>query len=114
MSRISTHVLDTALGKPASGIAVELERQADSGEWSAIASQITDQDGRCGQLVPNGEVAKPGVYRLTFQTDRYHATCGVSGLYPSVSVTFRVRQGETHFHIPLLLSPNGYTTYRGS
>ncbi|HKV63656.1 MAG TPA: hydroxyisourate hydrolase [Candidatus Acidoferrum sp.] len=114
MSKISTHVLDTTKGKPAGGVPVWLERQDASGEWSSLGSAHTDPDGRCGQLLPHGAALAEGVYRLTFDTASYFKTCGVDGLYPAVEVLFRVRKGETHFHIPLLLSPNGYTTYRGS
>jgi len=114
MSHISTHVLDTAKGKPAVGVPVSLERQHSSGKWSSLSSGKTDQDGRCAQLLPDGASLAEGVYRLTFDTANYFAACGADGLYPSVEISFLVRTGETHFHIPLLLSPNGYTTYRGS
>jgi 5-hydroxyisourate hydrolase len=79
-----------------------------------MASARTDDDGRCGQLLPDGETFAPGTYRLAFDTASYYAVQGVHGLYPVVQITFAVRDGETHFHIPLLLSPNGYTTYRGN
>jgi 5-hydroxyisourate hydrolase len=114
MSGISTHVLDTAKGKPAAGVSVCLERQDSSGKWLSLALARTDQDGRCAELLPDSTALVEGVYRLTFDTASYFATCGVDGLYPAVEVLFRVGKGETHFHIPLLLSPNGYTTYRGS
>jgi 5-hydroxyisourate hydrolase len=114
MSRISTHVLDTAKGKPASGVPVRLDRQNTSAKWIPVGSAQTDHDGRCGELLPDGATLTEGVYRLTFDTANYFATCGVDGLYPAVEILFRVQSGETHFHIPLLLSPNGYTTYRGS
>lgn len=114
MNRISTHVLDVAKGKPAAGVPVRLERQDSSGKWSSSGSGKTDQDGRCNQLLPEGEILREGTYRLTFDTASYFTACGVEGLYPAVEITFRVRGGESHFHIPLLLSPNGYTTYRGS
>jgi 5-hydroxyisourate hydrolase len=114
MSRVSTHVLDTTKGKPAAGVAVSLERQESSGKWLSLALSQTDQDGRCGELLPDSATLVEGVYRLTFDTASYFATCGVDGLYPAVEVLFCVRKGESHFHIPLLLSPNGYTTYRGS
>ena len=114
MSRISTHVLDTAKGKPASGVPVRLERQDSSGKWFSLGSGQTDQDGRCAQLLPDGAPLTGGVYRLTFDTGNYFAACGVEGLYPAVEILFRVKSGESHFHIPLLLSPNSYTTYRGS
>jgi len=114
MSRISTHVLDTAKGKPAAGVPVRLERQDSSGKWLSLASAQTDQDGRCEQLLPDGVTLVEGVYRLTFDTAKYFGVCDVEGLYPAVEVLFRARKGEMRFHIPLLLSPNGYTTYRGS
>jgi 5-hydroxyisourate hydrolase len=114
MNRISTHVLDTANGKPAAGVPVRLERQDISGKWSALGSGQTDQDGRCGQLLREGEPLREGLHRLTFDTAIYFAACGIQGLYPVVQVTFQVRAGESQFHIPLLFSPNGYTTYRGS
>jgi len=114
MSRISTHVLDTARGKPAAGVPVRLERQDTSGNWISVSSAQTDHDGRCGQLLPEGATLVEGAYRLTFDTANYFTSCGADGLYPAVEILFRVRSGESHFHIPLLLSPNGYTTYRGS
>lgn len=113
MKRISTHVLDIALGGPAAGVLVRLERQNANG-WQLLASAHTDQDGRCAQLLPENEAPTPGTYRLTFDTAAYFASRKVEGLYPIVEVTFLVRNTEHTFHIPLLLSPNGYTTYRGS
>ena len=114
MSRISTHVLDTAQGKPAKDVPVRLERREASGKWVAVASACTDQDGRCVQLLSEGAILRPGLYRLTFDTATYFAAEKFDALYPVVEIAFRVRDGESHFHIPLLLSPNGYTTYRGS
>ena len=114
MKRISTHVLDTALGKPAKDVPVRLERLDGSGNWQMLSSTRTDQDGRCVQLLADAETLQPGHYRLTFDTASYFATEKVQTLYPTVEITFQVREGESHFHIPLLLSPNGYTTYRGS
>jgi len=113
MKRISTHILDLALGKPTSNVAVRLERQEPSG-WQLLASQWTDADGRCSQLLPEGEDLSAGSYRLSFDTASYYDTQKIQALYPVVEVTFRVRDGETQLHIPLLLSPNGFTTYRGS
>jgi 5-hydroxyisourate hydrolase len=114
MSRISTHVLDTVKGKPAAGVPVRLERQDASGKWISLGAGETNQDGRCAELLPDSTALAEGVYRLTFDTASYFAACGADGLYPAIEIVFRVRKGETHFHIPLLLSPNGYTTYRGS
>ncbi len=113
MRRISTHILDLALGKPASGVVVRLEKREPSG-WRVLASERTDRDGRCSQLLPESEDLSAGSYRLSFDIAKYHEPQEIDALYPVVEVTFRVRDGETQFHIPLLLSPNGYTTYRGS
>ena len=114
MNRISTHILDTAKGKPAKGVPVKLERQEASGKWLEVSSACTDGDGRCGQLLTDDQRMEAGHYRLTFNTASYFAAEKIEGLYPVVEITFQVREGEAHFHIPLLLSPNGYTTYRGS
>ena len=111
MSGISTHILDTSLGRPAAGVPVTLERNID-GRWSKISERITDSDGRVKQLLPEGEKAQPGQYRLIFATGVYYESLGVDGLYPIVEITFTVRSG--HYHIPLLLTANGYSTYRGS
>jgi len=114
MNHISTHVLDTARGKPASSVPVRLDFRETSGPWRQLSSSQTDADGRCAQLLPPDQALREGFYRLTFDTDAYFGSFGVAGLYPFVEITFHVRGGESHFHIPLLLSPNGYTTYRGS
>jgi 5-hydroxyisourate hydrolase len=114
MKRISTHVLDTARGKPAAAVPVRLERQDGSGKWIQLFYGETDHDGRCMQLLSEGAELMEGTYRLAFETEAYFAAQKTQGLYPVVEVTFRVGSGESHFHIPLLLSPNGYSTYRGS
>jgi 5-hydroxyisourate hydrolase len=113
IKRISTHVLDLALGKPAKDVAVRLEKQEPSG-WRILQSQRTDQDGRCTQLLPTYEELSAGSYRLAFDVANYYAVQRVDALYPVVEITFFVRDGETQYHIPLLLSAHGYTTYRGS
>jgi len=113
MKGISTHVLDLATGKPAKGVPVRLEHQEGS-SWRLLASAQTDQDGRCAQLLAPNEALSPGVYRLAFNTASYCAAQRIDSLYPLIEITFHVRDGEDRFHIPLLLSPNGYTTYRGS
>ena len=114
MKRISTHILDLRRGKPAAEVPVRLEKQNNSGDWRLLASAPTDQDGRCPQLLPEGEHLAVGVYRLRFDTGSYFKRQKIGALYPVVEVTFQVQKGESHFHIPLLLSPNGYTTYRGT
>jgi 5-hydroxyisourate hydrolase len=114
MKRISTHILDLVQGKPASAVSVRLEKQESTGDWRLLTSTRSDHEGRCPQLLPEGEDLSAGVYRLSFETGSYFALQRIAALYPVVEVTFRVREGESHLHIPLLLSPNGYTTYRGS
>jgi 5-hydroxyisourate hydrolase len=114
MRRISTHVLDTTQGKPATDMPVRLERREAGGEWAQLKSSRTDSDGRCGQLLPDNDLLRAGVYRLLFDTGSYHAAQNANGFYPVVEISFEVREGESAIHIPLLLSPNGYTTYRGS
>lgn len=107
MASLSTHVLDTAGGRPAAGVRVALE--AASG--AALGEAVTDADGRIASLGPGWLDA--GDYRLRFDTGAYFAGLGVTGFYPEVVVTFTA-EGEEHFHVPLLLSPYGYSTYRGS
>jgi 5-hydroxyisourate hydrolase len=114
MSGVSTHILDITLGRPAKDVFVRLERRESSGAWRPLASALTDQNGRCAQLLATDHALEPGLYRLAFETAGYFAAQKMDGLYPLVEVTFQVRQGEQHFHIPLLLSAHGYTTYRGS
>lgn len=104
---ITTHVLDTALGKPGKGIQIDLER-ADGASWTSIGSGHTDDDGRLRTLTPAGPV-EPGTYRIRFHTGAY-----VTGFFPVVEIHFSVVDGTQHYHVPLLLSPYGYSTYRGS
>jgi 5-hydroxyisourate hydrolase len=114
MKHISTHILDIVHGRPARDVPVRLEKQNAVGDWQLLTSARTDLDGRCAQLMREGEDLSPGMYRLIFGTGSYYAAQHVDTLYPVVEVTFQAREGESHFHIPLLLSPNGYTTYRGT
>jgi 5-hydroxyisourate hydrolase len=113
MSRISTHILDLARGGPAAGVAVQLEIEDAPGRWRTLNSMHTDEDGRCAHLLANSELS-PGVYRLRFEIAGYFGKQNLQSFYPFVEVTFRVHGGESNFHIPLLLSPAGYTTYRGT
>lgn len=113
MSTISTHILDTSTGEPASGVAVVLSRCLESGAVEEVGRGITDADGRLRDLVPGGGVA-PGVYVLAFETGAYFAADGREAFYPRVEVRFQTRAGRAHYHIPLLVSPYGYSTYRGS
>jgi 5-hydroxyisourate hydrolase len=110
---ISTHILDTAKGRPAVHVAVELDRNVN-GEWEPLNAATTDVDGRVKQLLPDGEPMYPGLYCIRFATGIYYQREGLNGLYPMVEITFNVAQDQAHYHIPLLLTANGYTTYRGS
>jgi 5-hydroxyisourate hydrolase len=103
---ITTHVLDTARGRPAVGVSIVLSRA----DGERVGAGSTDADGRLNDL---GSV-EPGHYRLTFDTGGYFAADGQDGFYPEVVVSFTVAQGEDHYHVPLLLNPYGYSTYRGS
>jgi 5-hydroxyisourate hydrolase len=114
MSAITTHVLDLARGRPASGVPVLLELLSDAGEWQAIGLGKTDTDGRLRDLIPGGESPREATYRLTFDTGQYFAAQNIESFYPQVTVVFSVRDREAHYHVPLLLSPYGYSTYRGS
>lgn len=111
MSGITTHVLDTSRGCPAAGVPVVLERGVES-DWQEVARGTTDVDGRVGDLLSSAP--EDGRYRLTFDTGTYFGRFDETGFYPEVSVTFVVAAGEQHYHVPLLLSPFGYSTYRGS
>jgi 5-hydroxyisourate hydrolase len=114
MRHISTHILDIVQGKPASDVPVRLEKQLTGGDWRVLNVAHTDLNGRCPQLLPEGEDLSAAVYRLVFDTGSYYGLHKIEALYPVVEVMFQAQDGESHFHIPLLLSPNGYTTYRGS
>jgi 5-hydroxyisourate hydrolase len=113
MSGLSTHVLDTALGRPAAGVPLCLEVE-EGGSWRELARAATNADGRAAQLLPAGTPLAAATYRLTFDTARYLAARGGEGFYPHVTVVFTVRDAGQHHHVPLLLSPYGYSTYRGS
>jgi 5-hydroxyisourate hydrolase len=110
---ISTHILDTALGRPATGVPITLARLTD-GVWSHINDAITDADGRCKHLLPATQTLQPGTYRIHFKTDVYYKHNRLEGLYPYIEIVFTISDVEDHYHIPLLLTANGYTTYRGS
>ncbi|APR83437.1 5-Hydroxyisourate Hydrolase [Minicystis rosea] len=113
MSGITTHILDTSKGRPAAGVLVVLEARAE-GAYREIGRGETDADGRLRTLVPAGTELSAGTYRITFATGAYHAANGVDGFYPEVTIAFEVRDPTQHYHVPLLLNPFGYSTYRGS
>ena len=112
MSPITTHVLDTALGRPAVGVPVVLER-AEGDTFSRLADGVTNDDGRVTDLLAAGALAA-GDYLLHFDTAAYFTATGRESFYPAVTVLFTVTDPDQHHHVPLLLSPYGYSTYRGS
>ena len=114
MSAITTHVLDTSRGRPAENVGVVLEIQSATGDWEAIGEGTTDADGRLKDLLPLEHALRSGVYRLTFDTRSYYNAQDSRSFYPAVSIIFEVLDASQHYHVPLLLSPYGYTTYRGS
>ena len=109
MSTLSTHVLDTALGRPAQGIRVTLECAGD-----VVGSGVTDADGRVRDLHKNAASLGQGSYTLTFYVADYFSKAGRESFFPEIVVNFRIDGGAEHYHVPLLLSPFGYSTYRGS
>ena len=109
---VTTHVLDTSSGRPASGVEVRLETRDGEG-WRELGSGRTDADGRARELLGQGHL-EPGIFRLRFATGEYFRALGVESFHPEVAVVFRVKDPSQHHHVPLLLSPFGYTTYRGS
>lgn len=113
MSAITTHVLDTMRGCPAVGVRISLERMDPHDTWKPIAQGRTDVDGRLHTLMPDGTQALPGTYRLVFETGQYFEAQSISTFYPQIVVTFTV-DDDPHYHVPLLVSPFGYSTYRGS
>lgn len=113
MSAITTHVLDIATGLPAAGVPLRLERLAGDA-WAELATGKTDADGRNRELLQPEDVLEPGTYRMTFDTAAYFEASGTLGFYPYVQVVFVIREDGEHYHVPLLLAPYGYSTYRGS
>ncbi len=113
MSQITTHVLDTAKGKPAEGIRISLQKPIGKDQWENITSGVTNSDGRIADFLPAEQQIAPGMYRMLFETGAYFEKNGEKGFYPEVPVIFEITDLE-HYHIPLLLNPFGYSTYRGS
>lgn len=109
---ITTHILDTTLGKPARGVPIQLERLVD-GAFKPVGAGQTDDDGRLKTLTPPGPV-EPGTFRIRFDTKAYFTATGTKGFYPYVEVVFEIVDGAAHYHVPLLLNPWGFSTYRGS
>ncbi|TWT76113.1 5-hydroxyisourate hydrolase precursor [Posidoniimonas polymericola] len=113
MSPITTHVLDTSVGRPAAGVRVELYTTGEDSEPSELAAGVTNADGRLADLLGPGGL-EAGTYTLRFDTGAYFAALGIEAFFPRVEITFRFDPTGGHYHVPLLLSPFGYSTYRGS
>jgi 5-hydroxyisourate hydrolase len=114
MSAITTHVLDTSKGRPAAGITVTLEFQSADQGWKLVGKGRTDAEGRARDLLPAEKLLEKGNYRLTFEVAPYFGAQNVEAFFPEAIVIFSVRDPAQHYHVPLLLSPFGYSTYRGS
>ena len=112
MSQITTHILDTSLGKPAQDVNVSLEKTTDLG-WEQIGSGHTNKDGRVANLLDPEKTLVPGIYRINFDTGAYFVLKGIKAFYPSVNIVFETVD-DSHYHVPLLINPFGYSTYRGS
>ena len=114
MSAITTHILDTSSGRPGAGVSVILKRKTAATGWQEIADGVTDSDGRIKDLLPSTETLLAGHYRLIFDTGSYFASKKLECFFPRVTLYFSVDDPAQHYHVPLLLSPFGYSTYRGS
>ena len=112
MSQVTTHVLDTSAGKPGKDISVRL-MQHSSHQWRAIAQGVTNTDGRVTDLLPAGKDLTAGNYKIVFETGAYYAKQSIKTFYPAVEILFTIAD-NSHYHVPLLISPFGYSTYRGS
>jgi 5-hydroxyisourate hydrolase/2-oxo-4-hydroxy-4-carboxy-5-ureidoimidazoline decarboxylase len=112
VSQLTTHVLDTSIGKPGYNITIRL-KQNTNGSWQTIAQGVTNKDGRIGDLLPPDKTLKNGNYKIVFETAKYFESMETKGFYPEVEIQFTVFD-ESHYHVPLLINPFGYSTYRGS
>lgn len=113
MSTLSTHVLDVSVGRPAAELSILLEAVEGEG-FRELSRGVTNTDGRVKDFLPPGTKLAAGVYRLTFDTAGYFRAKGTKGFYPHVHITFEIGAADEHYHVPLLLSPWGFSTYRGS
>ncbi len=112
MSQVTTHILDTTKGKPAWGVTIILYEKAGE-EWIEVSKGITNKDGRISNLLAENELLPYGIYKLNFDTKHYFGTLEIETFYPTVDIIFEIKT-TGHYHIPLLLNPFGYSTYRGS
>jgi len=114
MATISTHILDTARGAPAGGVGVALAAQNTDESWTELSNAWTDDDGRVKPFFLVSAQLEPGVYRLVFDTESYFTSLAIDSFFPQVTIVFKVEDTTSHYHVPLLISPYGYSTYRGS
>jgi 5-hydroxyisourate hydrolase len=114
MATISTHILDLARGAPAGGVAVALAVQNTDESWADLSHAWTDEDGRVKPFFLVGEPVSSGTYRLVFDTESYFSALDINCFFPQVTIVFKVDDAAQHYHVPLLISPYGYSTYRGS
>ncbi len=112
MSQLTTHILDTTKGRPATDVAVTLFHQKND-TWELVTKGVTNNDGRIPGLLPADHLLEHGTYKLLFETAPYFQAQGISSFYPFVEIVFSIQSAE-HYHVPLLLNPYGYSTYRGS
>ncbi len=110
--QLSTHILDIGLGKPAANVPVELFLQDENNQWVKVDSSVTDKNGRIARFLPETK-NNQGIYKLNFATKEYFAKQGLNSIYPFVEVVFEIEE-STHYHIPITMSANGYSTYRGN
>lgn len=114
MSTISTHILDTGRGRPADGVHVNLELQNSDESWTSLAEAWTDEDGRVKPFFLVDTHLEAGTYRLVFDTESYFSRLEIDAFYPEVTVIFRIEEEPQHYHVPLLISPFCFSTYRGT
>ncbi len=112
VSQLTTHVLDTSIGRPGEGITIRLKAIVN-GNWQTMTQGVTNADGRIPDLLPPNKNLQPGNYKMVFETEHYFLKNNVKGFYPEVEIQFTVFD-DTHYHVPLLINPFGYSTYRGS
>ena len=112
MSQITTHILDTSIGKPAAGVEIELQQSLND-NWKPVAKGVTNSDGRVSDLLVTDKILERGIYRLVFETKPYFLKKNIQTFYPRITIEFEISDAS-HYHVPVLLNPFGYSTYRGS
>ena len=113
MTQITSHILDTSLGKPAQGVAITLLQKQDE-QWASLGTAATNNDGRVGDFTGSITALSEGIYKLSFNLNDYYEKLGTDTFYPYAEVVFKIAGDGQHYHVPLLLNPFGYSTYRGS